>query len=143
MEDITATEFIDLIKSEKNTHRGKLALWKEDIITLREAGLTYADIVRYLELKKVSASISGVQAFYTKVTGGNVDKKSSLNNEPIDGNDNAKEHKLESKPSEDKLENNAEPGDASEKKDSAFGASWDRELPSWNTTKYKKYRDLI
>lgn len=59
-------KFLEEIKTRPVNHKGKLAMWHEDILKLRNAGCTYAQIVEYLELKDVKVSISAVQSFCSK-----------------------------------------------------------------------------
>lgn len=59
-------KFLEKIKTRPVNHKGKLAMWHEDILKLRRAGCTYAQIVEYLELKDVQVSISAIQSFCRK-----------------------------------------------------------------------------
>ncbi len=59
-------DFLESLKSEQVTRKGKLLPWKNDILKLRTKGVTYAQIVQFLELNNVKASLPGIQQFCRK-----------------------------------------------------------------------------
>ena len=59
-------DFLESLKSEQLSRKGKLLPWKDDILKLRSKGVAYAQIVRFLELNNVKASLPGIQQFCRK-----------------------------------------------------------------------------
>ena len=86
-------QFLEKLKNRPVNHKGKLAIWHDDILKLRSAGCTYAQIVEYLELKEVRVSIAAVQKFCTlklkkneaneRTTTKNTDNLSQVANEEV------------------------------------------------------------
>lgn len=59
-------KFLEKIKNRPAPYKGKLAVWHDDILKLRQAGCTYAQIVEYLKLQNVTVTIPAVQRFCSK-----------------------------------------------------------------------------
>lgn len=68
-------KFLEKIKKRPTPYKGKLTGWHDDILKLRQAGCTYAQIVEYLKLQNVDVTISSVQYFCSKHLSSNSIKK--------------------------------------------------------------------
>ncbi|SPY08421.1 Uncharacterised protein [Oligella urethralis] len=66
VKNMNVDEFLKNIKSEPKNYKGKLALWKEDILKLRRAGCTFAQISEYLQLQGLKTTESSIQKFCKK-----------------------------------------------------------------------------
>lgn len=139
-------QFLEKLKNRPVNHKGKLAIWHDDILKLRSAGCTYAQIVEYLELKEVRVSIAAVQKFCTlklkkneaneRTTTKNTDNLSQVANEEV-AEDEVK------RPTEQTSSETPNLTDSKVTKDEEIPA--DRRFPSWSNlpSEYKSIDDLI
>ncbi|WP_432787018.1 hypothetical protein AAEX37_01086 [Oligella sp. MSHR50489EDL] len=71
-------DYLNEVLSDPNK-RGKLIAWKDDILKLRLAGCTYAQIVKYLDLQGIKTSLSNIHYFCKNHINGATEKHQPLN----------------------------------------------------------------
>lgn len=78
----SAIKFLSENKKVSNVYRGKLTPWKNEILFLRNNGMTYGKIVEYLKTQNLTVSINAVRNFCVKHIEQDDSVKNKQNNRP-------------------------------------------------------------